>query len=248
MDNASPTRSFPAELQQEAVKNAGGWVYDIDPAFDRTGSVPPEHMIGAWRIEDTGLPTDEFVVNPHYRPSSPTPGRSKRRLVVAAGLILSAIVIAGLSVVLLVSPAKVDKTVRVISSPSSASAGVAHRGSVPADSTAARHRPRTRTLVASSAPRKRLGGARLEVVTTARVWVCLEDQRGRLLINQILEPGVVSDSFVSPAFRIFLGSELLRLRINGRLHSLPASPIPAAYRITQGGIVVLPAGATAPCA
>ena len=239
--NASPSRPFPPELQEQAAENAGGWVYDIDPAFQGTGSIPPERIIGAWRIDDTGSPTDEFVTNPYYyyRPSSPKRRRSGRRLIVAAFLLLNAIVIPGLLVVLLVSHTKVNKPVQVISSV----APPARRGtSTAAPSTAAGHRRRTGSLAASPAP------LRLAIVTTARVWICLEDERGRLLINgQIFDPGVVSDSFVAPSFRIFLGNASIRFRINGQLRSVPSSPDPVAYSLTRRGILALPAHAKVPC-
>ena len=238
--NASPSRPFPAELQEQAVKNAGGWVYDIDPAFQGTGSIPPERIIGAWRIDDTGSPTDEFVANPYYyyRPSSPHRRRSGRRLMVAGLLLLNAIVIPGL-VVLLLSHTKGNKPVPVISSAAPPARGVTSTAS---SSTAAGHRRRTGSPAASSAP------LRLAIVPTARVWVCLEDERGRLLINgQIFDPGVVSDSFVAPSFRIFLGNASIRLRINGKLRSVPSSPDPVAYSLTPRGILALPAGAKVPC-
>jgi hypothetical protein len=69
--DAQSTRQFPAELQAQAATSAGGWVYEIDPGCDRRGPVSPEHIIGAWRIDDQGAPTGEFVANSLYRPSAP---------------------------------------------------------------------------------------------------------------------------------------------------------------------------------
>jgi hypothetical protein len=241
--NASSFRPFPAELQEQAAANAGGWVYDIDPSLRGTGAIPPERIAGAWRIDANGDPTDEFVANPNYRPSSPTRRRSRRRLAVPALLIVNTIVIGGLLVLVLVSHKNVDNAGRAVPSSSSAAGSPAHGTSTPAGSTAAGHRPRTRAPAASPAP------VHLEIVAAARVWVCLEDQRGRVLVNgQILDPGVVSDSFVAPAFRIFLGNASVRLRINGQLRSVPSSPDPVAYSVTQRGVVALPAGGTVPCA
>jgi hypothetical protein len=66
--DAQPTRQFPVELQEQVARHAGGWVYEIDTAFRRNGPVPVKHVIGAWRINDDGSPSDEFVANPRYSP------------------------------------------------------------------------------------------------------------------------------------------------------------------------------------
>jgi hypothetical protein len=70
--DAESARQFPAELQEQAADNPGGWVYEIDPGCNRRGPVAPEHIIGAWRIDDQGSPTGEFVANSLYRPAAPT--------------------------------------------------------------------------------------------------------------------------------------------------------------------------------
>ena len=157
----------------------------------------------------------------------------------AGFLLLNAIVIPGL-VVLLVSYTKVNKPVHVTTS---AAPPARREASTAASSTAAGHRRRTGSVAASSAP------LRLAIVTTARVWVCLEDERGRVLINgHIFDPGVASDSFVAPSFRIFLGNAAIRFRINGQLRSVPSSPDPVAYSLTRRGILALPTHAKVPCA
>jgi hypothetical protein len=89
-DRAHP---FPTRLQHAARANAGGWVYDVDPAFDRSDPVPREAIIGAWRIGADGLPTGEFVVNRHYRPLQP-PRRRVGRGWWAAGVLVVALLIA----------------------------------------------------------------------------------------------------------------------------------------------------------
>ncbi|HCU91534.1 MAG TPA: hypothetical protein DHU96_01735 [Actinobacteria bacterium] len=69
-----PARAFPPELLAEARLKPGGWVYAIDPAYapeGPDGAVPPEGIIGAWKIADDGTPTGEYQANPRYG-SSPS--------------------------------------------------------------------------------------------------------------------------------------------------------------------------------
>jgi hypothetical protein len=63
-------REFPAAMVAEAATQPGGWVYEIDPAFDPDGAVPPEGIRGARKIGEDGLPTGEYKANPNYIPSS----------------------------------------------------------------------------------------------------------------------------------------------------------------------------------
>jgi hypothetical protein len=93
-------RPYPAELAQAATENAGGWVYDIDPAFNHTNPVPREAIIGAWRIGLNGSPNGEYVANRHYRPLQP-PRRHVGRGWWAAAVVVVALLIAAAVIVLL---------------------------------------------------------------------------------------------------------------------------------------------------
>ena len=130
-------------------------------------------------------------------------------------------------------PARRTTTAPAAAKLSSASTPAAHIASS-AGSGAALH-PAHTPAAARAAP------GRLAVLADARVWICLQDQRGQFPINgQVLPAGAISPQFVSPAFRIFLGNAAVRLRINGHLHSLPPpSPNPPAYAISQRGITRL---------
>jgi hypothetical protein len=66
----APAPPFPDALLAEAAANPGGWVYAIDPAYDPAGTVPPEGIVGAWRIGDDGRPTGEYHANPNHRPAA----------------------------------------------------------------------------------------------------------------------------------------------------------------------------------
>jgi hypothetical protein len=62
---------FPPGLLAEAKTKPGGWVYGIDPAYAPDGvdgAIPPEEIIGGWRIGDDGLPTGKYIANPRYQP------------------------------------------------------------------------------------------------------------------------------------------------------------------------------------
>jgi hypothetical protein len=253
VSGAHPTHPFPDELLVAAAMNAGGWVYDVDPAFTATGSIFSERILGAWRIDDAGWPTGEFVVNAQYRPPSSTRRRLGRRVWVPVILVLVAVVTAAALVLFVLPQTKVDNGVTVTPKLPSASTpaanGVpgsahpaAHKAPASAGSGAARHPARTPAAGRSAS-------VRLEVLADARVWACLQDQRGRLLINgQILPAGTVSQQFVSPAFRIFLGSGAVRLRIDGRVQSIPPSSNLPAFGVSKRGVAVLKAGTVAPCA
>jgi len=72
-DTAAP--EFPAGLLAEARSKPGGWVYAIDPEYapdGADGAVPPEGIIGAWKIGDDGQPTGEYRSNERYRGSPPS--------------------------------------------------------------------------------------------------------------------------------------------------------------------------------
>ena len=66
----APAPPFPDALLAEAAANAGGRVYAIDPAYDADGEVPPEGIVGAWRIGEDGRPSGEYRANPNHRPAT----------------------------------------------------------------------------------------------------------------------------------------------------------------------------------
>ena len=169
---------------------------------------------------------------------------AKRWFGVIFGLVA---IVAGAALALFVFvPTRVD-TVSITSSRSLARVPAAHEPPGYAKIRLLAHRAPT-SVGAGAARHRRPAGVRLEVAADASVWICLQDQRGRLPINgQILRAGAVSQQFISPAFRIFLGNGSVRLRINGRVQSIPPSPNPVAYGVSQRGIAVLPAGTREPC-
>ncbi|MCX5605988.1 MULTISPECIES: type VII secretion system-associated protein [unclassified Streptomyces] len=69
-----PARWITESMRAEAARNPGSWVYAIDPFVDSHGRVPPYAIMGAWKVDDDGVITDEFEGNSKYRPSPRTMG------------------------------------------------------------------------------------------------------------------------------------------------------------------------------
>jgi hypothetical protein len=67
---ATNDRPIPPGLVAEAAKHPGGWVYEIAPGYDPAGRVPPEAIVGAWKVDDAGRLTGEYTPNPNHRPQS----------------------------------------------------------------------------------------------------------------------------------------------------------------------------------
>jgi hypothetical protein len=89
---------------------------------------------------------------------------------------------------------------------------------------------------------------RLQIVPTGPVSVCLVDARGEILIgNQILQAGAPSRTYRSRRFRLVLGNNAARLRINGRLRTVPPSSTVIGYTITRQGRRPLPEGQRPTC-
>lgn len=73
MDNKSRVSYSPSkpsnELIKEAKRNPNGWVYVIDDSLVVDGSVPPEAVVGAWKVDHNGNIEGEFLSNPSYKGS-----------------------------------------------------------------------------------------------------------------------------------------------------------------------------------
>jgi len=62
---------MPTEQAQKEARNwPGGWVYEIEGSFGPDDAVPPEAIVGAWKVNDVGEIVGEFIPNPNYRPRS----------------------------------------------------------------------------------------------------------------------------------------------------------------------------------
>lgn len=57
---------MPGEIA-EATRNPGGWVYRISGAYDPNDGVPPEAIVGAWKVGDDGQIVGDFMPNPNFK-------------------------------------------------------------------------------------------------------------------------------------------------------------------------------------
>ena len=53
----------------EAAKHPGGWVYEIGGGLYPDGAIPPEAIVGAWKVGDDGKIVGQFQPNPNYDPA-----------------------------------------------------------------------------------------------------------------------------------------------------------------------------------
>ncbi len=63
--------TLPPEVIAQAREAGGGWYYEVVGDVDVEGGVPDEMVRGAWRIDEDGALTDEYVANPGFRSARP---------------------------------------------------------------------------------------------------------------------------------------------------------------------------------
>lgn len=51
----------------EAKNNPNGWVYQIEGNLGPNDHVPPECIVGAYKVDEKGLLTGEFKPNPNFK-------------------------------------------------------------------------------------------------------------------------------------------------------------------------------------
>jgi cytoskeleton protein RodZ len=91
--------------------------------------------------------------------------------------------------------------------------------------------------------------ARLQVVATAPVYVCLKAAGNRTLVNgATLIAGAHTRTFRSSRFDLTLGNGNARLKLNGHVLSVPDVSSGIGYRITPKGRRTLAAGSRPVCA
>jgi hypothetical protein len=55
---------------EEAKRHPNSHVYVIDGDFQPHEAVPPERIVGAWKVDSTGTIIGDFIPNPNYRKSN----------------------------------------------------------------------------------------------------------------------------------------------------------------------------------
>ena len=63
-------RAFQRWDRVARLDNPGGWVYRISGNYGPDDAVPPEAIVGAWKVADDGTIIGEFMRNPNFNPSS----------------------------------------------------------------------------------------------------------------------------------------------------------------------------------
>ena len=90
--------------------------------------------------------------------------------------------------------------------------------------------------------------ATLRLVATGTVYVCLVDERGRVLIpGSTFSAGQQLPVARSRSMRLTLGNNQVQMRVNGQAVVVPASATAIAYRLTPAGARPLPAGQAPTC-
>lgn len=64
-----PPEPTPA-MHAEAARTPNGWVYVIDGNFGPNDAVPPQRIVGAWKVDSAGRLTGEYRANHNYVPSA----------------------------------------------------------------------------------------------------------------------------------------------------------------------------------
>jgi hypothetical protein len=61
-ENPSPDAAW-----EEVEQNPGGWVYKTEGKFSAKEDIPPDAIVGAWKVDDHGKIISDFVPNPNFR-------------------------------------------------------------------------------------------------------------------------------------------------------------------------------------
>jgi len=69
MKNSELEHEITEDVVKAARENPNGWVYKIEGSFGPTEYVPPDAVVGAWKVDEGGNLTGEFVPNHNYKPS-----------------------------------------------------------------------------------------------------------------------------------------------------------------------------------
>ena len=97
-----------------------------------------------------------------------------------------------------------------------------------------------RTTPARPRPRPVPTVARLTLIPTGEVYACLRNANGRLLVNTTLTPDNGSQSFRGRRFRLTVGNNNVRMRVNGRVLGVAPSASATTFEITPRGRRGLP--------
>ena len=68
MSTYENSQTHPSEeAKKEALKNPNGYVYVIEAAYKGDVDVPPDAILGAWKVNEKGVIVGIFLPNPNYK-------------------------------------------------------------------------------------------------------------------------------------------------------------------------------------
>jgi len=87
----------------------------------------------------------------------------------------------------------------------------------------------------AAARKKRETPVRVRIAATGTVYVCMEDARGRTVVDKrTMQAGESTSTFRSKRFRVTFGTSAARMRVNGRSYKVAVSKDPVGYEIRSG--------------
>ncbi len=76
---------------------------------------------------------------------------------------------------------------------------------------------------------------RVSIVATGQVYVCMEDSRGRAIVDkETLEPGQQTRTFRGRRFKVTFGTAAARIHQNGKSYRVATSKDPVGYALRSG--------------
>lgn len=121
------------------------------------------------------------------------------------------------------------------------------KGPAPAEASETPPSASTGTTTATTATTPS-GQVSLALRSTADVWVCLVDERGRALVNsETLTANQTRGPFDGRQFEVTFGNGSVQMTVNGQPAKVPAVAEPIGFRITSTGAKRLSAGAGPSC-
>jgi len=82
--------------------------------------------------------------------------------------------------------------------------------------------------------------ARLTLIPTGEVYVCLRNANDKLLVNNTLTPDSGNQSFRGRRFRVTVGNASIAMRVNGKALKVQPSPTATTFEITPRGRRLVP--------
>ncbi len=82
--------------------------------------------------------------------------------------------------------------------------------------------------------------ARLTLIPTGDVYVCLRNSSDKLIVNTTLTAGGGSQSYTGKRFRLTVGNSSIRFRVNGHAYSVLPRPTATTFQITPRGRKLVP--------